>query len=300
MPALCPSSLLLLLLPGAVLLPTTATAEETVFLYFGCGCFWHVQHEFIHAEKEILNRSSDEYTAFSGYAGGNSLNQDNFACYGDYGGLGHTEVVSLQVPRRTVAAFAAVFWRLFVGKDRIDTMDVGPEYRAAIGVPGGMASDLLPVIRDSQQGNVRQTFELREGQGDDPDTLGHALVWVYDTARHPFFQAELNHQFHDDFMPGGNYPPSYNALRAELQESCRLEPTPCPSDRLEEPCSAPAQRQPAPSGGSGGSGGSFDTTPEPTSSQAVSTTAARPWRLAGTTSLWPLLLWWPGLWERGA
>jgi len=255
-----PSSLALLL-PGVALLPAAAAAEEMVSLYFGCGCFWHVQHEFIRAEEEILKRSSAKYTAFTGYAGGNAVNGDGYACYSDYGPLGHTEVVSLRVPRQAVAAFAEVFWQLFVGNDRIDVMDVGPDYRAAIGVPGGMASDLLPVIRNSQKGNVQQTFELREGNGDDPDTLGQALVWVYDTAEYPFYQAELYHQFHDDFMDGGDYSDSYNALRGELQESCRLAPTPCSADRLERNCSKP-----------------------------VSAAAAQPWRFAGAASLLPLLL----------
>ncbi len=27
------------------------TNEELIDVYFGCGCFWHVQHEFVEAEK---------------------------------------------------------------------------------------------------------------------------------------------------------------------------------------------------------------------------------------------------------
>lgn len=31
--------------------------------YFGVGCFWHVQHEFVQAEQSILNRPNTQVTA---------------------------------------------------------------------------------------------------------------------------------------------------------------------------------------------------------------------------------------------
>ena len=61
------------------------------------------------------------------------------------------------------------------GIDRVDIMDIGPEYRAAIGVPGGFSSEYLQVVNESQSGRAGRYgfwFELKEGAGNDPDTLG--------------------------------------------------------------------------------------------------------------------------------
>ena len=34
--------------------PTVAAADdELIDVYFGCGCFWHVQHELLRAEREV-------------------------------------------------------------------------------------------------------------------------------------------------------------------------------------------------------------------------------------------------------
>merc|ERR1719203_178106 len=144
-------------------------------------------------------------------------------------------------------------------------MDVGPGYRAALGLPGGMGSALLHQINASQAGHVSQIFRLEEGQGNDRDTLGEALVWVYDSNEFPFYQAEVYHQFHDDFMPGGNYPASYNSLKTDVLQACRIQPTGCLND-ADEPlqgCSTPQPRGGqdgtlTAGGGSGGSGTGWD------------------------------------------
>ena len=47
-----------------------AEEDELISVYFGCGCFWHVQHEFVEAERNILQRSDDAITSRAGYAGG--------------------------------------------------------------------------------------------------------------------------------------------------------------------------------------------------------------------------------------
>lgn len=218
----------------AALCGISAAQDPSISVYFGSGCFWHVQHEFIKAEETILGRDVSSYTSLTGYAGGNRLNAMQSACYDDYGRLGHTEVVGFTIPTSKLPDFSVVFWDLFVGQDRVDVMDIGPEYRAAIGVPGGFGSELMDVVNASQAGRAARDgwwFELKAGQGDDPDTLGKALVWVYDTATYPFIQAEVYHQFHDDFLPGGNYPQSYNAHVTTLLEDGRIVHTGCPRDQ---------------------------------------------------------------------
>jgi len=80
------------------------SSSELVDVYFGVGCYWHTQHEFIEAEKNILSRKEKEYTALTGYAGGNKIDKDGAICYhnllqkADYGRLGHGEVVGMKIP----------------------------------------------------------------------------------------------------------------------------------------------------------------------------------------------------------
>ena len=47
-----------------------AFADNDIPIYFGVGCFWHVQHEFVEAEKKLLGRGDMEVTSYAGYAGG--------------------------------------------------------------------------------------------------------------------------------------------------------------------------------------------------------------------------------------
>lgn len=208
-----------------VTLATAPVNGSDVNIYFGLGCFWHIQYKFIQAERTILGRTDAKLTAITGYAA--ALGGGTF-CYND--GKLHAEVVGLVVPVSSVSSLAAVYWGKFVGKDRSHTNDKGPNYRAVIGLPGGMKSNLLPLIKAAQQGVVSQPFELRPGVGDDPDTLGSAHVWVYDSNQFPFQQAETYHQFHDDYLSGGDYPTSYNELTKVLQNSNRLSATTCAND----------------------------------------------------------------------
>ena len=43
--------------------------DGLIDVYFGVGCFWHVQHEFVEAEARLLGRRGTEYTSRTGYAG---------------------------------------------------------------------------------------------------------------------------------------------------------------------------------------------------------------------------------------
>ena len=52
-----------------------AGPDELIDVYFGCGCFWHVQHELLVAERKILGRKDADLTARCGYAGGLSTGQ---------------------------------------------------------------------------------------------------------------------------------------------------------------------------------------------------------------------------------
>jgi hypothetical protein len=51
-------------------------------------------------------------------------------------------------------------------------------------------------IEDVRKLASTKGISLKEGKGNDPDTLGKRTVWVMDTAVFPFRQAEVYHQFH--------------------------------------------------------------------------------------------------------
>jgi len=202
---------------------TLAEPEPTVHVYFGCGCFWHVQHEFVTLEMSAFGRHGEDITARASYAGSSRTGSGGLVCYhnwegvADYGQLGHTEVVSLTVPKANFSLAAERFWATCPGGQRRDVQDVGGEYRTAVGLPGGMASPLLPQL---QAGAGSAT--LVAAQGEEGDTLDTGRVLVYDTATFPAHVAEKYHQFHDDMID--QYGPSYHALAQYAQ------PTSCPGD----------------------------------------------------------------------
>ena len=85
-------------------------ADEVVPVYFGQGCFWHVQHEFVLKEAERLERRGSSFTALTGYAGGKAL-QDGKVCYhnsrdvADYGsnsGLDRQQVEADEAMRHSL------------------------------------------------------------------------------------------------------------------------------------------------------------------------------------------------------
>ena len=102
----------------------TAVAPQLVpvnleSVYFGVGCFWHIQHEFVVAERELLGRSDRELTAFTGYAGGTVADSFGRVCYhnfqnvADYGKYGHGEVVGMKLPTDKIVDFAKVYFSLY-------------------------------------------------------------------------------------------------------------------------------------------------------------------------------------------
>lgn len=191
--------------------------EELIDCYFGCGCFWHVQHEFVEAEKKILGRSDDEITSRAGYAGGKAGALDGKVCYhnagniADYGKLGHAEVVSMRIPSSKFYDFAVEYCKLF-DKDgfRPDQFgDRGTEYRNLVGIPGGKRSPLAELLVKASVA-TGDKLDFAVGKGDDRDLP--KVSFIMDTAEYPSFVAEQYHQFHDGFAFGENYPNSYNSL----------------------------------------------------------------------------------------
>jgi len=235
--------------PNTVIISKTANNlnDKKIDVYFGVGCFWHVSHEFYEAEKSILGRNDDTITTRTGYAGGlqygkvnkksgssdqKFANGDRQVCYhnlmgvSDYGDLGHGEVVGLSIPSSSYDDFVNTYFSLFVNGDRPDTGDRGPEYRSLVGIPGGYSNTNLL----SKLENVAKSkgIALVDGKGNDKDTLNKKIVWVMDTEKFPFNQAELYHQFHDGFMINEFYPQSYNDIAKNAYKRGLIQYTGCP------------------------------------------------------------------------
>lgn len=198
--------------------------KDLIDVYFGCGCFWHVQHEFVEAEHSLLKRSDDQLTSRAGYAGGTGKADANGrVCYhnaaniADYGKLGHAEVVSLQIPPSQFKEFAVEYCKLFKDGLRPDQAgDRGPEYRNLVGLPGGAKSEYAKLLVKASQ-ETGDELDFAVGKGNDADKP--RVVFVMDTADFPFFVGEEYHQFHDGFNLGENYPNSYNSLASKFKKA---------------------------------------------------------------------------------
>lgn len=221
--------------PAVAAVPETsillADANELTDLYFGVGCFWHIQHEFVEAERKLLQRSDSELTSLTGYAGGLSTDKQGRVCYhnfsqiADYGKFGHGEVVGMRIPQSSIGDFAKEYFDLFTAKgERVDPGDRGGEYRSLLGLPGGSNHPSYPAIEAAAQ---NKGMKLVMGKGNDPDTFGTRQVFVYDSLKFPFYQAEVYHQFHNDFQ-SPPYGKKYNNLQNVAFEDGRLKITGCP------------------------------------------------------------------------
>jgi peptide methionine sulfoxide reductase MsrA len=207
--------------------------EELVEVYFGQGCFWHVQHELAEAERKILGRSGSELTARAGYAGGRDGAQNGKVCYHNaanvayYGKLGHAEVVSLKIPPSKFKEFAKEYAKLFEKGMRPDQLgDRGLEYRNLVGLKGGANS---PLVKDLIEASKEMGDELDFAMGKGSDGDVPRLVWIMDTDKYPFYIGEAYHQFHDGFKIGENYPGSYNNL---IQKFANEDFGGCPTGQL--------------------------------------------------------------------
>lgn len=199
-------------------------------------CFWHIQHEFIEqGEKAILGRKNNQLTSVAGYAGGTSTDKEGRVCYhnlqgiADYGKLGHGEVVGMTIPESKIPDFATLYFSLYSPKtkDRVDPQDRGAEYRSLLGLPGGMSH---PMYKGVESAATNAGFQLVLGKGNDPDTLGKQIVYVYDTKKFPFYPGEVYHQYHNDFQSAA-YGKAYNNLANVALDDGRIKGTGCP-DRV--------------------------------------------------------------------
>lgn len=207
-----------------------ARADSNVGIFFGQGCFWHLQHEFVKQEEADLGRKGDQITSLVGYAGGKEVGKDGNVCYHnfvmapDYGQMGHTEVVNVSVPESQVGKFAKEYLDAAVSYPffRKDPQDRGPEYRSAIGLPGGMEGPLFEQVKVANAGRM----QLVKGQGNEPDTVGSKKIWIYDSNQFPFHQGEVYHQFHDDMFE--RYPGQYHDLKGVMLNAGILKKVGCP------------------------------------------------------------------------
>ena len=212
-----------------------ATDETLVDVYFGVGCYWHIQHEFVQAERDILGRTDLQLSSRTGYAGGTGIGPEGRVCYhnfeniADYSKLGHAEVVGLKIPGPAIQNFSEVYFNLFDPEtgDRVDPQDQGAEYRSLIGLPGGTEHPMFPAVKAA---GYAKGFHLETGKGNDPDTFGNAeekLIYIYDSDRFPFHQAEVYMQFRDDFQ-SAPYGKEYNTLVELALEDGRIIGQGCP------------------------------------------------------------------------
>jgi len=184
--------------------PDHHTNDPSRSVYFGNGCFWHTQYDFVLAEQEVNGvfggRSDADITSLVGYAGGNYQSPSGTACYHgipslDYNRLGHSECVSITLSQNTTAAnaqlqkIADVYFHGYTtkpqGRQRLDPQDMGAEYRNVIGLPGGMGNvHWWPIIRAAN----KYGMPLIQGKGGPrDDTEGEYVVYVYDSDENPFF-----------------------------------------------------------------------------------------------------------------
>ncbi|GIL63728.1 hypothetical protein Vafri_17744 [Volvox africanus] len=214
-------------------------------VYFGNGCFWGRQKDFVDVEMKQLGRKPEQLTALVGYAAGTRTGPDGKVCYvysdprTHYDALGHAEVVQLGlstdsgVAEREIRAFASRYFQQFKktsgGMQRLDPQDKGPAYRNVIGIPGGINSPFMRIIQEEN----KYGMELREGRGNAMSWRGPTeddilnTVWVVDSGQLPFYRAERFHQFHNGL--GKVFPLEYlRDLRNLVAARGRIEPTGCP------------------------------------------------------------------------
>jgi len=227
--------------------PPVASASEVEPVYFGNGCFWGRQYDFIKAEED-MGRQNKDISAVVGYAGGKLRSPDGKVCYyyttekdTVYERLGHAEVVQVELRgedraskedefRKYAKTYFSQFRRLPDGRmQRQDPQDAGPGYRNVVGIPGGIRSPLFQILQEENINSMRllegSGNEYRNGKPMEGDVIN--TVWIVDSTSLPFYQAEVYHQFHNGL--GKLFPASYTKdLKQQAIENKIVTETGCP------------------------------------------------------------------------
>jgi peptide methionine sulfoxide reductase MsrA len=227
--------------------PQTNSSSSVPTIYFGNGCFWGRQYDFINAEKSLGRKEPKQMSAVVGYAGGRTPSKDGRVCYyyapGStiYESLGHAEVVKVNldasnddIAKSQFKKFADTYFSEFKKTpqgvmQRQDPQDAGPGYRNVVGLPGGINSPLFSVLKEANVNNM----VLVEGKGNEYTKSGPTeddvlnTVWVVDSEQLPFYQAEVYHQFHNGL--GKAFPKQYTRdLKEKMKEVGTVAETGCP------------------------------------------------------------------------
>lgn len=225
--------------------PAHAETPPTT-VYFGNGCFWGRQKDFVDVEQGMLKRSAEQTSAVVGYAGGRTTSPDGKVCYyyskdpaNVYERLGHAEVVQLQLDAgdeaKQMQMFAERYFSQFKrspfgGMQRLvrelgqysmvtkqhlhmqDPQDKGPGYRNVVGIPGGMDSPLYPAFAAANKNGMKLVRgsgnELVRGRPTEDDVLN--TVYVVDSTKLPFFPVRC-HVHH-------RAPPCTRSLRVQAEQ----------------------------------------------------------------------------------
>ena len=210
--------------------------DGNITIFFGSGCFFGRQHDFATFERDVLGRADAELTAVAGFAGSVDTAPGGQVCYhnanntADYAQLGHAEAVQLKIPPSSLAAAAAVFFSSFIEYApglycREDYFDQGPAYRALVGLPGGVHGSYFGQLRAANKHNMTL---VESSAGSDADTFEQSKVFVMDSDRFTFHQADLCLQFHDNVT--GHYTDAYHNLKNIFLQEGRLHDTKCPQN----------------------------------------------------------------------
>jgi len=217
-------------------------------VYFGNGCFWGRQKEFVDLELNALGRSLNEVSSVAGYAGGPYTASDGRVCYYYappetlYERLGHAEVVGVELrgtpeeQRTQLREFARLYFKQFrrspFGMMRQDPQDEGPGYRNVIGIPGGMNSSLMAIVQEENRNNMEMLAGKGNlfGKGGNPsedDVVNR--VYVMDSRKFGFHPAEVYHQFHNGL--GKAFPKWYTGdLKRIALDNGIIRATGCPEN----------------------------------------------------------------------
>lgn len=225
---------------GSVSVTAAQTPSKPMLsMYFANGCYWGTQNVFVEKfERAVLGREDADVTSLAGYAGSSSTGPNGQVCYYNdqnisyYAALGHAETTQVQVPEDSLeAAFSVFFNKSFTSFapgifDRPDYFDVGANFRAMLGFPGGIGN--AKIMAAAQKANING-MKLKEGQGSEADTFMTNTVLIMDSDKFPFAQAEPCMQFYDDSAQGVFFNASYLALREVLEANGRIVDTGCPA-----------------------------------------------------------------------